>query len=582
MDQSTVWQGLEQGMKIRQILILVFFGMAALIGIIGEIAANQQLQTAKYLAQQEAEEVAELLGYFASHELNDRQSLSRKEMLTRLQHNVQAIHKERQRDLEIVDCNKIILADVVAEDIGTRMEHDVNNEVGKTIQDGIARTYTETSPKYPHGIQLIAVPFQTNQGETIGALILEYTPLYTAALAISQKSIFATLAISLVCSVLALAAGLLISSRISKSLKELQQALLCMAEGKLDTRVNIRFQDEIGELATSFNRMADELQNSRTDLVKSNAQLRDEITERHKAEADLQQALKGLQKTQTQLIQSEKMSSLGQLVAGVAHEINNPVNFIHGNLIHIQQSIQDLLNFIKLYQRCHPNPSPEMQTEADHIDLLFLQEDLPKILNSMTVGTDRIRQIVLSLRNFSRMDEAEYKAVNLHEGIDSTLLILQHRLKARSDKPAIEVIREYGDLPLVECYAGQLNQVFMNILANAIDALEEAHTQWINQENKQYPSRITIRTSVIDSQWVQIAIADNGLGIPETAHQNLFNPFFTTKPSGKGIGMGLSISYQIITEKHGGKLDFFCASQQGTEFVIQIPIHQNIHSLSHP
>ncbi|BAY30400.1 integral membrane sensor signal transduction histidine kinase [Nostoc carneum NIES-2107] len=563
-------------MKISHKLILGFLGIASLTGGIGAIAVNQQSQTAKYLARQEAEEVAMLLGYFTNHELGEEQPRSQSEVLSRLQNHVLALHKQRQRDLEIVDRNKIILADVVTEDIGTRLEDDQNNEVGKTIQDGISRTYIETSPEYPQGIYLIAVPFKTNNGDIIGAVILEYTPLYKAAMAAAQKSIVATSIISLVCGVLALIAGFLISRNISNPIKQLQQAVLNLTEGKLDTRVTIHSQDEIGELATSFNTMANDLQKSRSELLDANEQLQNEITERQQAEAELQQTLKNLQKTQAQLIQSEKISSLGQLVAGIAHEINNPVNFIHGNLTYIKEYVESLIDFVQLYQKHYPNPVIEIQAEADNIELEFLQEDLWKILDSMNMGTSRIREIVRSLRNFSRMDEAEYKAVDIHEGIDSTLLILHHRLQSKADLPAIEVMREYGNLPLIECYAGQLNQVFMNILVNAIDAVEEANTKRSNQQIKDNPSRITIRTSLIDSQWVQIAIADTGTGIPETARHNLFNPFFTTKPVNKGTGMGLSISYQIITEKHCGKLEYVSTSGEGTEFIIQIPIRQTV------
>lgn len=292
------------------------------------------------------------------------------------------------------------------------------------------------------------------------------------------------------------------------------------------------------------------------------------------ANQELTAALQELQHTQVQLVQAEKMSSLGQLVAGIAHEINNPVNFIHGNLRHVQEYTQNLMRIVRLYQTYYPNSIQEIQAELEAIDLEFLQEDLPKIINSMNVGTDRICQIVLSLRNFSRMDEAELKAVDIHEGIDSTLMILQHRLKNTPKSSAIAVIKNYGNLPLVECYPGQLNQVMMNVLVNAIDAIEEFNDRQQNQENKTNSGQIIICTSAIDSQWVQIAISDNGIGISVEIQQRIFNPFFTTKPVGKGTGMGMSISYQIITKNHHGTLKCLSTPGEGTEFVIQVPIRQ--------
>ncbi|HIK06007.1 MAG TPA: PAS domain S-box protein [Trichormus sp. M33_DOE_039] len=284
---------------------------------------------------------------------------------------------------------------------------------------------------------------------------------------------------------------------------------------------------------------------------------------------DLEHTLQELKRTQTHMIQAEKMSSLGQLVAGVAHEINNPVNFIHGNISHLEEHTQDLLKIIQRYQQRSLVHDPELHDFLTEFDLEYIQDDLPKILNSMKVGTQRIRQIVLSLRTFSRMDEAEFKAVNIHEGIDSTLMILQHRLKEQTDRPAIEITKNYGKLPLVECYAGQLNQVFMNVLANAIDALEEAMTK-----KSQFFStpQISIHTTISDKNCVSIHITDNGMGMSEEIQKKIFNPFFTTKPIGKGTGMGMSISYQIITEKHGGKLECFSTPGIGTEFIIEIPI----------
>ncbi|WP_225977551.1 sensor histidine kinase [Nostoc sp. CENA543] len=286
----------------------------------------------------------------------------------------------------------------------------------------------------------------------------------------------------------------------------------------------------------------------------------------------LQVTLDHLQKTQLQLIQSEKMSSLGQLVSGIAHEVNNPVNFIHANLPYIRDYSSNLLTLVRLYQEFYPHTVEEIQAHQNNIDLEFLSEDLMSIMNSMQLGTERIRQIVLSLRNFSRIDEAEYKAVDIHEGLENTLLILQHRLQVTNTRPEITVHKNYMNLPPVECYAGQINQVFLNILINAIDAIEELHKQQACKVMPQEPYHIYIATSLVDSDWLNIIIADNGIGIPESIQQRIFDPFFTTKPVGAGTGMGLSISYQIITEQHGGKLDCFSLPSQGTKFVIQIPM----------
>ena len=291
--------------------------------------------------------------------------------------------------------------------------------------------------------------------------------------------------------------------------------------------------------------------------------------------AEVQQALQQLQLSQVQLVQSEKMAALGKLVAGVAHEINNPLNFIHANLNHMEEYTQIFLNFIELYQKNYPNPVDDIQEQAEDVNLSFIRSDVIKILASMKIGTKRIREIVLSLRNFSRIDEAEFKAVDIHEGIESTLIILQHRFKVQPKGPEIQLIREYDKLPLVECYSGLLNQVFMNILANAIDSLEEANAKLADQQIQDRLNKIVIRTSVIDTESVQIMVIDNGCGIPENIRPYIFDPFFTTKPVGKGTGMGLSISYQIITEKHKGQLKCFSEVGQETKFVIQIPIHQS-------
>ncbi|MBD2194459.1 MULTISPECIES: PAS domain S-box protein [Calothrix] len=305
-------------------------------------------------------------------------------------------------------------------------------------------------------------------------------------------------------------------------------------------------------------------------LRNSEAQLRQQ-TQKLKA------TLKELQHTQTQLIQSEKMSSLGQLVAGVAHEINNPVNFIYANLNYANSYTQDLFQLLKLYQKYYPQPVPEIEDFTEIIELDFLKSDFPNILRSMQSGAIRIREIVLSLRTFSRLDESEIKDVNIHEGIDSALMILQSRLKGDPQHPKIEVIKEYGNLPLVECYSGQLNQVSINILANAIDALEDSHLNSQCSEEKflhREKPQIHIYTELIKSNQVKIRIADNGPGIPENIKQRIFDPFFTTKPVGKGTGMGLAISYQIITKQHGGTLECISSPGKGTEFVITIPLTQ--------
>ncbi|MDZ7993543.1 MAG: ATP-binding protein [Nostoc sp. EfeVER01] len=289
----------------------------------------------------------------------------------------------------------------------------------------------------------------------------------------------------------------------------------------------------------------------------------------------LNQVLHNLKETQAQLIQTEKMSSLGQLVAGVAHEINNPVNFIYGNLTHVNEYTLGLLELVELYQKTNVNPTSEVKAHIEAIDLDFMTEDLPKILTSMKMGANRIREIVLSLRNFSRLDEADMKPVNIHEGIDSTLLILQNRLKQTSGNAGIEIIKEYGDIPLVECYAGQLNQVFMNLISNAIDALDSYNSKRTIEDIEAKPSQIVIHTQLRDLDRITVQIADNGPGMTEVVKQRLFDPFFTTKAAGKGTGLGLAISAQIITEKHNGAI--WCISEpgQGAEFWVEIPINQS-------
>lgn len=388
---------------------------------------------------------------------------------------------------------------------------------------------------------------------------------------------------------LSVAIAILLAILTSRAIAHPIQALTKVArqsteESNFELQATVEQDDEIGTLAKAFNQLIYSVKQLLEQQKAANEQLEAySQTLEFKVEArtqelndkntQLQQLLEELQRTQVQMIQSEKMSALGQMVAGVAHEINNPVNFIHGNLNYVEEYAHNLLDFVRLYQTHHANPAPEVQAKADEIDIEFMQDDLPKMLDSMKIGTDRIRQIVLSLRNFSRIDEADFKAVDIHEGIDSTLLILQHRLKDRPRRPAIQIVRDYGTLPLVECYPGQLNQAFMNILANAIDALEESDNKGSSID---YTScdQIAIRTSVIEENWVQVVISDNGIGMSEEVHKRIFDPFFTTKAVGKGTGMGMPISYQIITQKHSGRLTCFSIPGRGTEFIIQIPVHQ--------
>ncbi|MEH2145074.1 hybrid sensor histidine kinase/response regulator [Nostoc sp.] len=311
--------------------------------------------------------------------------------------------------------------------------------------------------------------------------------------------------------------------------------------------------------------------------IKTHLQLRNltKTLEKRVAERTtaLSRALKDLQESQLQLVQTEKMSALGQLVAGVAHEINNPVGFIHGNLRHASVYFQDMINLIDLYQQHYPNPVPEIQEEIAAIDLKYMLSDLPNLISSMKEGVQRIRNISTSLRTFYRADSDRKVSCNIHDGIDSTIMILKYRLKASKDRPDIQVIRDYDNLPELKCFLGQLNQVFMNLLANAIDALEESNVGRTYIEIEANANQVLIHTTLNENKnHILIRIKDNGMGMSADVQQKIFDHLFTTKPVGQGTGLGLSIARQIVVEKHGGTLEVNSAIGQGSEFIIKLPI----------
>jgi len=314
-------------------------------------------------------------------------------------------------------------------------------------------------------------------------------------------------------------------------------------------------------------------------LKQTNEELEARVEQRNieliQANHDLKVTLDKLKYTQAQLVQTEKMSSLGQLVAGIAHEINNPVTFIYANLSHASEYTQVLLKILQLYQQTYPVPSLHIQKAIVTWDLDFIKKDLGKVLESMQVGSERIREIVLLLRNFSRLDEAEIKIVDIHAGINHTITFLHHRLQNESANRVIQIIKNYGLIPQVKCYPAHLNQVFMNILNNAIYALDEKITDFSiihSPQSQPFVPTIWIKTEIVDETWLNICIKNNGGGIHESVISKIFDPFFTTKPVGKGTGLGLFISYQIVVEMHQGNLICNSKTSQETEFCIQIPI----------
>ena len=342
--------------------------------------------------------------------------------------------------------------------------------------------------------------------------------------------------------------GYWIAGAIAQPIKKITDATGKLAHGDLNARVPVESREELSQLAIGFNLMAEQIQERDREL--------------HLKMQELEETLEQLAATQTQLIQHEKMAGLGQMVAGLAHELNNPVSFIYGNVEYALDYMQELLNLIEVYQEEYPNPTEAVEEKIEEIELECLVEDLQKLLKSMKSGAERIKAIILDLRNFSRLDESDLKFVDLMEGLDNTLKILQHRFEAQGNRPEIEVIKNSVKLPQVECYAAKLNQVFMNLLNNAIDAVEMVAQPIIR-----------INTELSDDlNEVKLEICDNGCGISDDIHKKIFNPFFTTKPVGKGTGMGLAVSYQIIVEQHDGNLQCFSKPNEGSVFLITLPI----------
>ena len=385
-----------------------------------------------------------------------------------------------------------------------------------------------------------------------------------------QAQIIIVSASAVLSGLLGLAILSLLVRSLLRPLKEMTQLTQQSIEDQdFNIEIPVHNSDESGVLADTFNAYAGFVTQLLEEKTTSNAVLNSTLAE--------------LKRSQVQVIQSEKMSSLGQMMAGISHEINNPLGFISSNLVYVQSYVDDVLGIINLYKTHYSDPIEEIQERSDEIDLAFVQEDLSQVLQSMKIGSNRIREIINSLRNFSRIDDTQIVASNIHEGLENTLLILKHRLQPKANSPNIELVKDYGNLPEVECYPGLLNQVFMNVLANAIDALEEVYCKQAQPRHPilQRDYRILITSAVIkEGQWVEIAIADNGPGIPEAVQQKIFDPFFTTKPTGKGTGMGMSISQLIVTERHGGRFECVSEMGKGTTLIIQLPVHHSDRLIS--
>ncbi|MFG6103947.1 sensor histidine kinase [Adonisia turfae] len=460
--------------------------------------------------------------------------------------------------------------------LGTALDSDFLNQINLTIQEQIivlsddvivASTFSSDTV---HLDQLslgnlqdcITIDRQKFLAESISLASFDGEQ-FQLVLLISQQSLtqakdalwffiaIVTLGGSFITSIL----GYWIAKRIARPIQDITLIAQQVAgESRFDLRAPASTQDDISILALSVNQLIEWVGHYTYELEVAAQTLESRVQQRT---TKLSNTLKELKATQTQLIQTEKMSSLGQMIAGIAHEINNPISFVQGNIEPLKEYFEDLLELIKTYQTEYPEPSLAILQKLEEIDFDFLLEDLDKLLGSMNVGTERVHEIVQSLRNFSRLDEATVKDVNIHEGIDSTLLILNHRIKHE-----VTVVKKYGELPLVRCYPAQLNQVFTNVIVNALDAMFEA-----NCDRK----KLKIITRRVDNKHVQIIICDRGPGIPREIRRKIFDPFFTTKPVGKGTGLGLGICFRII-QQHHGKIRVRSKVGKGTEFLITLPI----------